>query len=178
MSDIDAARGRVLEAGQRIRGLLAKDAAVFAVGCVREAFVEHPSFADDLDGAALKTLKASAAEAGAQAAAHLERALHDNVWLRASVPDEPGAGVLSIPEVAVAVGEVDALVATVFADHRLPGAPAEWKLPVRFIDGDDLVSLTRSLWKAIGQLREVERSIAAEAEASSVEERRRRWDDA
>ncbi len=178
MEDIEKAKERVGEIGGRIRRLLGADLNAYVLAAMRERFVASPEFADTLGDAQVAALKRAAAHDADEAAALMRDLLSDDVFLAAGVPDDGGADIRAVKAVDDALTRAEGRVARLFEMHGLPGEAPPYALPVRFIDGDDLVSLTRGLWKALGALARHRAAHAETVEASNSESRRRRWDEA
>ncbi len=180
MHDTAIRAAKVAEVGQRIAKLLTADIRVYATGEVRRRFVETPAVADALDDAEVAALKAAtAAFAAAAAEALAERLADDALWLGAESPEADDAPVTHIPAVEQALQAVADDLTRFLDRHGLTaGAPLSYRLPARFIDGENLPSLSRALWKAIARYREARAAEAAAREATSAESRAKRWDDA
>lgn len=178
MGDIEKAKERVREVGGRIRRLLGADFHAHVLASVRESFVASPEFADTLADAQLGALKRAARHDADVAAALVRDLLADDVWLSAQAPEDAGGDIRAVPAVVDALSRAEGQLGRLYELHGLPGPPPSYALPVRFIDGDDLVSLTRNLWKALAALSAISATAAASAEASSADARRSRWEDA
>lgn len=178
MSDLEYWDHRIAEAGARIAALLATDAQQYFLETVRERFVANDETADALDDAELTALKAASSEAAAAAGAAVQAALTAPTWQQASVP-EPGADLLALPAVAAAFHSYEAHLNDFLAAHGLAEPePAQWRLPKRFIEGDNLVTLTRHLFKALAERQALRTRSAAQHAVSTAQARRQRWEDA
>jgi hypothetical protein len=103
------------------------------------------------------------------------------VWSDAAAqPGEPP--ITAHPLVAEAIGEVERRLADLLHDLQADGLPAgdpvTYRLPARFIDGENLQVLTRAYWRALAQRHGVRSETERRQAASSVEARRRRWEEA
>lgn len=172
--------GKVTEVGQRVAKLLTADIRVFASAEVRRRFVETPAVADALSDEEVAALKAATVEFAESAATRLaDRLGDDGLWLGVDPPEGEDAPVTFVPAVdKVLAGIADDL--TRFLDgHGLTAAePLVYRLPARFIDGENLPTLTRALWKNLQRYRAARAEEAAAKQASSAEERAKRWDGA
>ncbi|MBU0552350.1 hypothetical protein KKB55_20735 [Myxococcota bacterium] len=175
MNEVQLWRGKVEDLGRRVRALLIKDAAVYFQKAVREAVAASPARISACDRAALKALKAQTQAAEAQAIAALEAALTDAVFLEEGVG---GESIKSLPRVAEALNGLEAAArACLKAGDLTETEAARYRLPVRFIDGEDLVTLTRALYKARRQLAAATASAAVEEAQAVQSEALKRWDD-
>jgi len=178
VEEIEKAKGRVRDLGGRVRRLLAADVHAFVLESVRERFIASPDFADGLGDAQVGALKRAAAHDADAAADLVGELLPDAVWLAARVPEDEARDVRSLPEVAGALDRARGVLTALFERHGLPGEAPPYVLPVRFIEGDDLVSLTRNLWKAVARLESATAARSVETRAADAETRRRRWEGA
>lgn len=172
---------KVTDCGARIARLLAVDVRAFVASTTRARFVANPERAAALDDDALRTLKQQTENLADSLASELEAALSTpNIWLTLTPPDGGSATPLSvIPEVAHAGARVAQALDAHLADAGLgEGAPVEWRLPMRFIDGDNLGTLTHTLWKAVARLDQARRESDRAQSQAATEARLRRWDDA
>lgn len=174
---------RLVELGVRVGRLLAADVRSFFPQVVRDRFTEATAVADSLDDDALAALKRDTLE-GAEALATLveQRLTAPAAWLTAVPPPKDAAGTPSLmthPPVADIVAEIERTVGEFL---RARGLSAEstipYRLPMRFIDGDNLATLTLNLWKAVQRRQEQRMKADAAATAASLGDRRRRWDEA
>lgn len=179
MDDTAIWAAKVTDAGRRIATLLATDVGAYATGEVKRRFVETPAVADALDDDGVAALKAATADFAARAAADLSGVLGDEgLWLGAD-PAAADAPVTAIPTVQQALDRVAQELGELLERHGLsPDAPLSYRLPMRFIDGENLSTLTRTLWKALGRYRAARQEKVAARAASSRASRARRWDDA
>lgn len=179
MDDTAIWTGKIVETGHRIAKLLQSDVETYALGEVRRRFVESPQVADALDDDDVARLKAGARAFAAEAAARIDEALGDDaVWLGAE-PPEGEATIESIPTVHEALADVADGLTRFLAEHGLPAdEPLAYRLPARFIDGENLATLTRNLWKAVARYRAALDHKAETRATSSRDARARRWDDA
>lgn len=179
MSDIDLWTGRVVECGQRIARLLASDVEHFVAKEVRGRFIDAPDFAKGLDDAQLAALKARTLSTGTRLSAEVGEALSEpSVWRTLdsrNVEDD----VRVVPQVTEVLESFADRLDQFLGDTGLPiDEPVEYRLPVRFIDGADLKSLTRALWKAVAHLETARAKMREEEEAQGAARRARRWDEA
>lgn len=179
MSDIELWTNRVVECGQRIAQLLAADTKHFVRKDVRGRFIDAPEFAKGLDDAALAAFKAETHTLAETLSADVGRALSEpSVWrhlARHGVEDE----VRVIPAVGEVLESFADRLDRFLAESGMPvDEPVEYRLPVRFIGGSDLKSLTRALWKAVGHLDDARAAVREEEEAQGAARRAQRWDDA
>lgn len=172
---------KVVDCGRRIARLLAVDVQVFVPTLVRERFGEHPSLARTLDDAGVTGLKArSLALAESLAGAVESRLASPSTWLDAGPTDGPTSTPLTEhPPVAAAVAHVETALEAFLQTEGLgaPG-PVVWRLPMRFIDGENLGTLTQSFWKAVARLSKARSEEDARKAAETAEARLQRWDDA
>ena len=171
---------QVVHLGRRIAQLLATDAETFISKEARSRFIDAGDFADRLDDAALEALKLDAKAAASEAAASVRAALADEgIWLSSAPPEAADAPVTAIPDVAAAVESVRVVLVRYLDASGFPdGAPVEFRLPARFIDGEHLGSLTRNLWRLRRRRDQLRASIDADRKAGDTSSRGRRWDDA
>ena len=178
MSDADIWKQKILDCGARIATLMAKDVQAFITGLIRERFVESPEFADALTDESLKGMKIGAVGLAEAEAKRFCDAMNPACWLSATgaAPDAP---ITAHPQIAAAVERLQTAADEFLAAEGFPPVgPVTYRLPVRFIDGENLPSLSRNYWKAVGEWRRLE-SAAATVEASGRADRRRsRWDEA
>jgi len=181
--DLDPYDARLVELGIRIGRLLAADVRAFVPQTVRDRFLDLPALADALDDAALADLKRATLEVTEALATRVERQLSaPAAWLGAVSTRREGHGTPPLtehpPVAAVAADIADALNA-LLAEQGLGLEPAlGYRLPMRFIDGDNLATLTLNFWKAVARRDEQRRRAAATAASAAAGERRRRWDEA
>lgn len=169
MSDLGVWEKKLKETGDRVRRLLVAAAREDFEARVRDAFVAGAAEPEEVG-----SLKTATRQAADDATAALDAALDAVAWTRL----QPGEGtVLAVPGVKPAIDGYDAALGEHFAHHDL-GQPEPFALPARFIDGDNLVSLTRALWKAAEQRAAVLAQSEAAQEAASADVRRKLWDDA
>ena len=171
-------RAKTLNAARRVTKVLAVDAEHYVRSTMRRAFVEQQGFADALSDQALATLKGATATAAEGAARAVTESLSDAVWLSAAPAEDPNAPLTSHGPVADVLTQVTAQLSGFMAEQQVPGAPPAWRLPARFIEGENLPSLTRTFWKALAQLKEAEEDAARREQGSKAEDRAQRWDDA
>lgn len=169
---------KVVDVGRRIATLLASDVRAFANGEVKRRFVDTPAVADALADEEVRALKRATAQFADDAARTLGEVLGDEgVWLGVE-PAAADADVTTIPLVAQTLQRLADDLGELLERHGLgPDAPLGYRLPMRFIDGENLATLTRSLWKNLARYRAARQAQAAAHEASSRESRVRRWDD-
>lgn len=179
MSDSDIWAGKTVDAGRRITRLLQADIDAFVMSEIRRRFVEAPALAESLDDGAVKALKDRArALAAARRAALGEALAADRTWLDAR-PSDSDDDVTAIPRVAEAITALEEALGRFLSEAGFPAdEPIAYRLPRRFIDGEDLTTLTRALWKAAGYYQAARAARAEEKHAVSAESRARRWDDA
>jgi hypothetical protein len=178
VSDAEIWRSKTQELGGKIAALLATDVDVFFRREVRERFVGAPDYADGLDDAAVARLKHDTAAAAAEAAAWVREALGEAAWVAVEPPADLEAPVTAHAPVASVLAQVEARL-TAFLDGRsIPGDAPRYGLPARFIDGENLVTLTRNLWKAARHLAAARDQVRVTAEHTAVSQRRQRWDEA
>lgn len=180
LAELEAWAGKVDDHVRRIGRLLAADVVVHTRRAGREAFIHHAA-ADTLDDQAVADLKARLEVSAAALAEAVARQVHDHDWL--DDPGlEPGADPGALPRLVEIQSNLDAQVAGALrALGLLKGAePAvqPWSLPRRFIEGDDLVTLTRGLVKAVGHHRRLRSVLQHQARRQTTGERARRWDEA
>ena len=170
---------KVTDVGRRIASLLATDLRAYATGEVKRRFIETPAVADALDDAGLRALKQAAVDFAERGSAGLTDALGDEgLWLgaEASAADAP---ITAIPAVEQALQRAADDLTELLERHGLgPDEPLSYRLPMRFIDGENLASLTRSLWKHLARYRAARAANVEAQAASSRASRARRWDDA
>ena len=176
MEELEKTKARIIEIGGRVRRLLASDVHAYVTTSVRERFVAESSFADGLGEAQLATLKRATSHAADVASGLVRDLLDDAVWPTVTLTD--GDDVRQASPVDAALTRVEAHLATFFAEHALPGDAPGYTLPVRFIDGDDLISLTRALTRSLARLGQLRAIQVNRVEESSTHQRRQRWDDA
>lgn len=179
MTDTAIWAAKLTEAGRRIATLLTADVRAYTTGEVRRRFVETPAVADGLDDAGVEALKQATEAFADRAAAQLEEVLADEaIWLGAEeAPSD--APVTRIPAVQQALQRVADDLTDLLERHGLgPDGPLTYRLPARFIDGQNLSTLSRALWKNLARYHAARRASAEASEASSRESRARRWDDA
>jgi hypothetical protein len=172
---------KVVDCGRRIARLLAVDVEVFVPTLVRERFGEHPTLARTLDDAGLIGLKTRALALAESLAGAVEvRLAEPSVWLDARPTEGPASTPLTEhPPVAATVAHVEAaLDAFLQAEALASPGPVVWRLPMRFIDGENLGTLTQSFWKAVARLSKARSEEDARKAAETAEARLRRWDDA
>lgn len=179
MTDSDIWAGKSVDAGRRITRLLQTDIDAFVMSEIRRRFVEAPALADGLDDKALAGLKARAkALAAGRREAIGEALAAERIWLDAQ-PSDSDDDVTAIPKVAQALTGLEEALARFLSEEGFPAdEPVAYRLPRRFIDGEDLTTLTRALWKSAGYYQAAQASRAEEKQAASVESRAQRWDDA
>ncbi len=182
-SDLDPLDARLVELGVRIGRLLAADVRSFVPQTVRDRFLEVPALADALDDAALAALKRATLADTETLAARIEHQLTSPAaWLAATPHRRESAGVPPLtehPPVAAAVADIADTVNGMLREHGLGVEPPfAYRLPMRFIDGDNLATLTLNFWKAVTRRDEQRRRADASAAVAAAGERRRRWDEA
>lgn len=166
---------KIHEQVARIGALLAKDVVVHIRRAAREAFTRDDR-ADAIDESGLAHLKDQVEALAVQLAPWVTGQIGTHDWMiePALTPDgELGA----VPHIQQIQASVDAELSRVLHDGGLSD-PGPWALPRRFIDGDDLVSLTRGLVKAIAHHRRLDAEVQSTVKHQSTAERARRWDDA
>lgn len=172
---------KVTDCGARVARLLAADVRAFVGSTTRARFVSNPERAAALDDDALRALKQRTESLADVLAAQLEATLvSPTLWLGLTPPESGSSTPLTvIPEVSHAGAQVAQALDRHLVDAGLvEGAPVEWRLPMRFIDGENLGTLTHALWKAVTRLDQARReSDQAQAQAAA-DARLRRWDDA
>lgn len=179
MSDSAIWAEKTTDAGRRIARLLVTDIESFVSSEIRRRFVDAPALADGLDDKGLAALKARATEfAHAQRAALAEALDTDAIWLAAHATD-PAAPVTAIPAVGHAITELESALTQFLADEGFPGdEPVGYRLPGRFIDGENLATLTRNLWKSARYYQAAQAARDEQKQAATADTRARRWDDA
>jgi hypothetical protein len=180
---LDQFDARLAELGARIGRLLAADVRSFFPQTVRDRFTDASALADAMDDDALAALKADTVTAAEALAATVEQRLSPaTAWLGAASPpkDAPGTPSLAThPPVAEVISEIERTVAAFLHVRGLGAdAPVAYRLPMRFIDGENLATLTMNLWKAVQRRQEHRAKAGAAANAAAHGERRRRWDEA
>ena len=180
---LDQFDARLAELGARIGRLLAADVRSFFPQTVRDRFTDAPAAADVMDDDALAALKADTLSAAEALAASVEQRLTPaTVWLGAVPPttDAPGTPSLAThPPVAEVISEIEHTVAGFLHARGLTSeSTVAYRLPMRFIDGENLATLTLNLWKAVQRRQEHRAKSGAAANAAALGERRRRWDEA
>jgi hypothetical protein len=180
---LDQYDARLAELGARIGRLLAADVRSFFPQTVRDRFTDAHSIADAMDDAALAALKSDTVTAADALAATVEQQLTPPAaWLGATPPPRDAAGTPSLathPPVAEVIAEIERTV-TAFLHARglTTESTVAYRLPMRFIDGENLATLTLNLWKAVQRRHEHRAKAGATATAAALGERRRRWDEA
>jgi hypothetical protein len=178
MSDLEYWEQRIADTGARIATLLASDAQQFFQDTLRERFIAQGDVADSLSDADLVALKAAASKAAAEAAASVLAGLSPPVWHLASAP-EAEADLLSLPAVASTFHAFERRLNDFLGAHGLSDPePAQWRLPKRFIEGENLVTLARHLFKALGERQVLRGKAAAQQASSTAQARRQRWEEA
>ena len=182
-SNVDSYDTRLAELGARVGRLLAADLRTFFPQVVRERFTETSALADAMTDEALAALKRDTLSAAEELALSVERRLTaPSAWLGATPPVREGGTQVPLtehPPVAEAVAEIEQTVTAFLRAQGLPAEPAvTYRLPMRFIDGDNLATLTMNVWKAVLRRHEHRLEQDAASAASAHGERRRRWDDA
>ncbi len=178
MSDLEYWEQRITESGARIAALLATDAQQFFLDTVRERFIAQGDRADALTDSELVALKAASAQAAEEAATAVQAGLAPPVWHLASAP-EPGADLLALPAVASTFNAFERRLNDFLAVHGLQEPePAQWRLPKRFIEGENLVTLSRHLFKALAERQVLRGKVAAQQATSTAQARRQRWEEA
>lgn len=175
MDEIKLWRGKVTDLALRIRALLVKDAAVYLQRAIREGVAASPARVAACSKEELRALKAQTTAAEGSAIEALEAALTEAVFFEAS---RGGDSLKSLPSLAAALKALEtATRASLKAADLAETEAATYRLPVRFIDGDDLVTLTRGLWKARGQLTRAEAIMEVKVTEAAQSEALARWDD-
>lgn len=169
---------KLVEIGDRIARLLSTDAREYFEQTVRQVFVGAPSLADRLDDAALAALKADVRAAAQAAALGTLAALTDDAWLAATPPDDDSAPVDAHAPVAEAMRAVSEAVVLFLRRHALPAEAEAWTPPARFIGGEHLSTLTRSLWRAVARRDAALHQQQARQTHDDATARARRWDEA
>lgn len=174
MTDEELWARKATQIAQQVRKLMASDIERHLLKTAREAFI-HSSAPSNPE--AVATLK-DATKAEAQALGRwVAEGLRDEVLLAGDVPQDPGAPLTAHPSVPPFIEILDGKVDAFFKTHGLKPSP-EYQLPARFIDGQNLPSLTRELWKALAHTAEARAQRSARQAADAVEAKRRLWDDA
>jgi hypothetical protein len=178
MSDADIWKQKILDYGARIATLMATDVQAFISGLIRDRFVASPEFADTLTDEVLAGVKVRAVGLAEGETTRLTEALTPACWLSAAVA-AADAPITAHPQIRAAVQRLQTAADEFLAAEGFPGgASVVYRLPARFIDGENLPSLSRNYWKAVVELRRLE-SAAAGVEASDrADLRRARWDEA
>ena len=174
---------RLVELGVRVGRLLAADVRSFFTQVVRDRFMEATAVADSMDDEAVAALKKdTVAGADALVAFVDQRLSAPSAWLSAAAPPAESPGVPSLtthPPVAEVVAEIERTVGEFLRTRALSAdATIPYRLPMRFIDGDNLATLTLNFWKAVQRRHEQRMKADASATAASLGDRRRRWDEA
>lgn len=179
MSDNEIWADKAIDTGHRITRLLVTDIEAFIHGEIRRRFVETPALADALDDKAIAGLKArTQALADARSKALADALDHDATWLSAPATD-PAAPITALPAVGQAITELEHAVTKFLADEGFPAdEPVGYRLPARFIDGENLATLTRNLWKYSRYHQAAQAAREEQKQAATAETRARRWDDA
>ena len=172
---------RLLELGTRIGRLLAADVRAYLPQQVRDRFADSPALADALDDAALAALKQDTLAAADALAAEVEKRLGPDVWLAARPPQAdagPSPALTSHPPVAEVVAFIERGVNDHLAHLGLIGEGHQvYRLPMRFIDGDNLATLTLNFWKVVSRRHAEQVKTGDVAAAQAHAERKRRWDE-
>lgn len=181
-ADTDLLDARLADLGARIARLLAADVRVFLPQVVRDRFADTPSLGEALDDDALAKLKREVLETADQLGAEVEKRLGPpTAWLDAATPAaDAGAAptLMTHPPVADTVAHIEHTVAGVLAQHGLDGdGPTHYRLPMRFIDGENLATLTLNFWKAVARRNAQRAKADASAAARAHADRKRRWDE-
>ena len=172
---------KVTDCGARVARLLAADVRAFVASCTRARFVSNPDRAASLDDDAVRALKQRTEALGETLAVQLEATLMvPTLWLALTPPEGGSSTPLTvIPEVSHAGAQVALALEQHLLDAGLgEGSPIEWRLPMRFIDGENLGSLTHALWKAVARLDEARRETDRAQSQAAADARLRRWDEA
>jgi hypothetical protein len=166
---------KIHEQVARIGALLAKDVVVHIRRAAREAFTRDDR-ADAIDETGLAHLKDQVEALAVQLAPWVTGQIGTHDWMTESAltPEGELSAVAHIQQIQASV---DAELSRVLHDGGLSD-PGPWALPRRFIDGDDLVSLTRGLFKAVAHHRRLDAEVQRTVKHQSTAERARRWDDA
>lgn len=180
-SELLVVEARLIETGRRIAELLATDVEAFFTGAVRDRVVGAPDGAS-LTDEALRAWKVQSRAAADEAATALRSRLSAHgVWVEAR-PAAEASDIRAHPVVAEALSEVERRLAELLAHLEAEGLPAggavPYRLPARFIDGENLQVLTRNYWRKLARLGAGRGDAAQRQALGRADERRRRWDDA
>lgn len=166
---------KVHEQVARIGALLAKDVVAHIRRAARDAFARSDR-ADLLPDADLAVLKGEIEILADHMGPWVTGEFGTHDWI--GEPDlGADADLGAVPLVQQTLAAVDSELTRVLHDAGL-GDPPLWSLPRRFIDGDDLVSLTRGLVKYIAHHRRLDAEVQRAVVHQTSAERARRWDEA
>jgi len=169
-------REKVKQQGAQISQLLCSDLEQFFSAAIRSAFINSTSLAARSSDEELLQLKARMKAEISRIQGELKVGLNEQLWLNARLSEEMSTPISEIPEVAALLESIAKALYNFLKAEQLQGSPTPYRLPVRFIDGKDLVTLTRGFWRALRQLRaceqELEESLAEEQKAVL----KMRWD--
>jgi hypothetical protein len=154
---------------------------------VRERFLASGAFADDLDAARLKALKADVEATAEKAAAEIVPQLEDpRLWLegpRAVPAATERRDLAGNPEVQARLQRVGEYVKGLlerqgFPDVRLEDLKDAYKLPTWFISGRLVVSLVESYWRNYEEYTSIREALRQIEERDRRAKRAERWDGA
>ncbi|MCA9547424.1 MAG: hypothetical protein KC613_23635, partial [Myxococcales bacterium] len=152
--------------------LLTADAQAHVVSTMREAFV-----ADDRPLGQAAALKAQALQAGAAAGTAVGETLRQAPWRALVVAGDPKPE--DLPPLAQAAEIIQgAANAALEAAGLSPEGSGPYRLPRRFIDGENLPQLVRTLSKSLQQLQALDAQRQAQDAGANRAARRQAWDDA
>ena len=149
---------------------------------VKDIFERSPK-ADDLDDAALKTLKA---ETQAESA-RLAKAVEDQLspfevwgWNRKGPVPADSEDLHEHPGVSAILDQVEAGLKTLLEAHGIPeedlGTDGRYRLPAYFVAGHFLKSLVANYWRTLADYDQLSTQLSEEAQADERQRRRQRWD--
>ncbi len=180
---MEAVRQRVLATGADICAVLVEDLAGYPDRELQRRFLAAPDVAESIDDAALKALRAAAAELGRSAAARVATALaQPEPWLACTVagsaPVEIGKDLRKVSAVWAHVSPVDAALTALAEPHDLgedEREPAGYAPPLRFIGRRYLPSLVESYLRAASELQALTERSAEEQVATRKRSLAERW---
>ena len=178
MSDVDLWLGKARRAGARITDLITADAAIWFTQTIRTAFVDSAA-TDALTDPQVEALKAAADAAAQSLVSEVTAGLEAIDWAGLEIPPAgPQSDLGALPAIAELQALIGAAPARFAGAHpSVSGGPwPTYALPRRFIDGDDLVTLGRALFKAVAHARTLRDAAAAQQVERSSTERAARWD--
>lgn len=159
----------------QIAQLLSLDVLAYLPRTARQAFIEHPGM-ESLTDEEVQALKTALQEKTEQLAQAVRVQIEQQNWLQAArIAPESDLEAFE-PWYAATRALIGAEAQAFFAQHGL-GEPSLWQPPRRFIGGQDLVSLSRSLAKALRYYHDAHNQLDRQQASTLAEQRARRWDD-